>query len=542
MNLITESKSPRILLITIGVLILAVLLLATGRLWLSASQSVLPVQEHQAGSNTVAGSEAEETVPEISLPINREAYQDVLMSRQFERHNDFNSLTSAAKYAREAIRLEPDYIDGYIAFAMALVSGVEQGVFKLEEVAAVITETIEAAIALDSEHGPAWTALAYYQAITGDPRAEESFVKAMQLDPGNARTLMEYGDMLQKSGHPDWALPLLIQASELDPLSQNTLLALGHTYDLLENYEEARAAYSRIREIDPSSVLGYESVSQSYLPQGQLDQALYWLREAQAVQPGNLELAGWMIFLNDSLEDYEAAQEWSEWLDSRVTKQAQPMAMQARHHYLSGNFELAIQYCNLAIRLGLENRFNSDSIFMRIKRDEALADGDPVAGIEVFATQHPLLFENQPEITADNMQQAVDLALLLKLAGREKETRHLLEAVISAYEQPYFTNGSLRAWLLPAKAEALAILGRDQAALDELRRVIDQGWRVFWRWETALNSNFIGIGKSSVFQTMISELESDIARQRARTQTMADSGLIAPPPTTSLQKDVTTNE
>jgi len=311
---------------------------------------------------------------------------------------------------------------------------------------------------------------------------------------------------------------------------------------LLENYDAARAAYSRIREIDPSSVLGYESVSQSYLPQGQLDQALYWLREAQAVQPGNLELAGWMILLNDSLEDYEAAQEWSVWLDSRVTKQAQPMAMQARHHYLSGNFELAIQYCNLAIRLGLENRLNSDSIFMRIKRDEALADGDPLSGIETFTAQHPVLFQDKPEITADNMQQAVDLALLLKLAGRENETRHLLEAVISAYDQPYFPKGSQRAWLLPAKAEALAILGRDQAAIGELRRVIDQGWRVFWRWETELNSNFIGIRKSSVFQTMISELESDIARQRARTQTMADSGLIAPPPTTSLQKDVTTNE
>jgi tetratricopeptide (TPR) repeat protein len=361
-----------------------------------------------------------------------------------------------------------------------------------------------------------------------EPGPEKPIERTVQPDQGN--TLFEQGYTLLESNQPEKALALLLQASELDPSSQETLFALGRSHEALENYAEARAVYARIREMNPSNPLGYEAVSRSFFPEGKLDQALYWLREAQAVKPKDLDLAAWMVFLNDSLEDYEAAGEWSEWLDNRITSQAQAMAMQAAHHYLSGDFELAVQYSNLAIRLGLDRQWNSDSIFMRIKRDEALANGDPGKGIQVFRAQHPELFEDDPAITPDNIQQAVDLALLLKLSGREEETRRMLKTAIAAYDQPHFTTGSSRAWLTSAKAEALAILGDEQATLVELRRIVDQGWRVMWRWETELNSNFIGIRGSTEFQALVRRLESDIARQRARTQTMTDSGLISPPP------------
>ena len=88
----------------------------------------------------------------------------------------------------------------------------------------------------------------------------------------------------------------------------------------------------------------------------------------------------------------------------------------------------------------------------------------------------------------------------------------------------------MRARLVPARAEALAILGDDQAALAELRRIIDNGWRTYWRWETDLNPNFNGIRESEVFLALVNELETDMAIQRHRTQAMADRGEIAPPP------------
>ena len=87
-----------------------------------------------------------------------------------------------------------------------------------------------------------------------------------------------------------------------------------------------------------------------------------------------------------------------------------------------------------------------------LRRDERL-----MLPISVFREQHPGLFEAKPEITPTNMLQAVDLALLLKMSGRPEQMQRLLGAVFEFYDQPWATSGSVRALLVPARAEALAI-------------------------------------------------------------------------------------
>jgi len=313
-------------------------------------------------------------------------------------------------------------------------------------------------------------------------------------------------------------------------LTENILYAAGLAFSAMGNQEAARVNFARIREIDPSSPLGYSPVSRAYIAEGQLDRALYWMREAQAVDPRDFDSGAWMVLLYDCLEDYDFAGDWSEWLNNRVTNQSGPMAIQASHYYLAGNFELALQYSNIALKLDLPDRGNSDAIFMRIKRDEALAAGDPESGIRLFAARHPELFRPQPEITANNIGQATDLALLLKMAGKSKETGRLLRSVLNAYDQPYLTSAPYGAGLMPVKAEALAILGERSKSLAELKRIIDKGWRLHWRWKTELNPNFNDVHDSEEFLAMVAELEADMARQRSLAREMAMRGEIAQPP------------
>jgi len=482
----------------------------------TALQTTLTAQE----SNDI------ERVPTTNL----EAYRAVLMSRQQVRRDGFIGLKKAVEYANRAIELDAEYSDAYVALATALNAGVYSGVHDVDNLQEKVQAALDKAFELDPMNSGAWSALADLKALLGDPDAEDIFAKAMQLDPGNSDIMMLFARVLQRDGKPLEAMQLLTRARELDPLSTSTLFVFARTLMALEDREGARAAYARIREIDPSSQLGYGPTAGTYFASGQMDLALYWLRRGQEIDPDDFEMGGWMVFIYDTLEDYIGAQEWSTWLDSWVTNQPQPMAMQARHHYLVGNFEIALQYSNLALNLDLPDRWNSDAIFMRIKRDEALANGTPEAGIAVFRENHPQLFQSPPEITADNLLQAVDLALLLKLSGQKEATTTLLEAALAAYEQPYFTSGSQRERLVPAKSEALAILGDEQAAITELRRIIDKGWRLYWRWETDLNPNFNGLHENPEFQAMVQELEADIAQQRERVMAMTNRGEIAPVP------------
>lgn len=300
----------------------------------------------------------------------------------------------------------------------------------------------------------------------------------------------------------------------LDPESPQALLVAGLVHDARAEFEAARGFFARLRLIEPTSALGYLAESNSYLPAGELGAALHWLQQAQALAPRNFDFSGGLVLLNDSLDDPFAARQWSQWLDRRITNEPMSMALQARHHYLSGNFEAALQTSNIALNLDLPADGHADAIFMRIKRDEALGLGQPAAGIELFARQHPALFEASPEIMPGNIMQAVDLAHLHQLAGQEKRARLLTRAAIEAYAHPWFTSGSARAWLVPARAEALAVAGDSPAALDELQRIVDQGWRLHWRFETEMNPNFQALRNHAKFQALIAAIAADMSRQR----------------------------
>jgi len=316
---------------------------------------------------------------------------------------------------------------------------------------------------------------------------------------------------------PDDALALSLPATDKPGfLTENFLYLMGLAHAAMGNFEEARSLFARIRESDPDSSLGYRPVGMTYAAEGQLGQALYWMLRGHSIDREDLATGAWIIHLYDSLEDYEAAGDWSRWLAERVTNQPMAMAAQASHHYLSGNFELALQYSNLALRFDLPDRLNSDAVFMRIKRDEALGAGDPGPAIRLFESRHPGLFRSQVEITTENIQQATDLALLLKIAGRPEDAEHLLAAVLAAFDQV-----SVATWLIltgsaPIKAEALAILDDTAGSLAELRRVIDLGWRLNWRWKTDLNPNFTSVRQSLEFRTLVAELEADMAQQSAQ--------------------------
>lgn len=307
-------------------------------------------------------------------------------------------------------------------------------------------------------------------------------------------------------------------------MNEDILLAVGLAFGAMGNFDAARSQFALIRQNKPSSALGYRPVAGSFIAEGQLIEALYWMREAQAIGPKNLDHSGWMIQLYDCLEDYETAGIWAGWLNNRLTNQPLPMAMKASHHYVTGEFDLALQYSNLAINFNLPDRWGSDAIFMRIKRDEALASGDPESGIRIFAERHPALFDDRPELTAGNITQATDLALLLKMAGRTFESDRLLKAVLHTYSQPGITGRWFRGDIVPLRAEALAIRGEKSEALKELRQIIDRGWRIPWRWKTDLNPNFDSIRGTPEFREMVAELEADMAWQRARVQAISVPG------------------
>lgn len=66
-----------------------------------------------------------------------------------------------------------------------------------------------------------------------------------------------------------------------------------------------------------------------------------------------------------------------------------------------------------------------------------------------------------------------------------------------------------------AKAEALALLGRSDEAIRSLGRVVVDGWRLMWRWDTEFNRNFDSIREEPEFHALREEIGADLAAQVA---------------------------
>lgn len=59
------------------------------------------------------------------------------------------------------------------------------------------------------------------------------------------------------------------------------------------------------------------------------------------------------------------------------------------------------------------------------------------------------------------------------------------------------------------------MLGRSDEAIRSLGRVVVDGWRLMWRWDTEFNRNFDSIREEPEFQALREEIGADLAAQVA---------------------------
>jgi tetratricopeptide (TPR) repeat protein len=123
--------------------------------------------------------------------------------------------------------------------------------------------------------------------------------------------------------------------------------------------------------------------------------------------------------------------------------------------------------------------------------------------------------------------QAIDSAHLLMVENQQREAGILLQAALAVYEEPYRLAAL---WQSTGKAQVLAMLGEKQAAINELQSLVDNGWRIFWRWDTEFNPNLKTLHDDAEFQAIVEFLRTDMARQRESLQVLERAGEIPPPP------------
>jgi tetratricopeptide (TPR) repeat protein len=104
--------------------------------------------------------------------------------------------------------------------------------------------------------------------------ADDSFRRALALEPGNAQALDGAAQLARTMGRFEEAFTLDRRAVELDPLSEWAYMNLGvHAY-YTGRLQDAFSAFQKVLDMNPEAVMAHQVMGRILLAQGRLPQAL----------------------------------------------------------------------------------------------------------------------------------------------------------------------------------------------------------------------------------------------------------------------------
>ena len=455
-----------------------------------------------------------------SVPTdNLDAYISYLQGKQSIARRTSASLEAAVEHFRHASELDPNYALAYVGLADAYGLLNIYGNLSRAEKSEKSAPAIEKALELDSQLGEAYASLGYLRGEEGHfEEAAQAFRRALDLNPNYATTYHWYGNLLSFTlGRPQEGLALHLQALELDPLSTIINLIVGFDFEALGRFDEAREQYLRVIKIDPAFPGTYEGLADLYWEGfGQVDEAVRWLHQAVALDPGRSALTSRLGLAYLDLGDVETAQYW---IDRAIVTAPEQVAPNVARAIL----EL---YLNREIEA---QKFAAKVLAMAPNQNDALTIlciADLVAGRYTEAQARylrafpALLKDDRVSINGANYWPAINLALVLQKTGDRDRAELLLEKSLAFIE----TIPRLGDWgYWSADFEIYALRGKVEQALTTMEDAVQKGWRYRW-WFAERNPNLDSIRDEPEFQAMVEEIKADMAVQLERVKAMEARG------------------
>ena len=443
---------------------------------------------------------------------NLEAFREFSRGKQQMARASFEALNQAVAHFEAAIEFDPEYVLSHAALANCYASMASTGAISIAEMMAAGREHIDRAVALDPDNGFVQAVLARYAAAADDPEAEDFFLRAMELAPNDVEVLSIYAAYLRAARRSEEALPILESALDLDPLSVLLYHDLGRVNLWMGKFEPALKAFRRISQINPGNPYAAHGAGMATILSGRLVEAGYWSDEAANVDPDDYENPATSVYVYVSAGNMETAERRMREALALGPEQPYPLSAQAYYLLHIGERDRAIDIARASLLKGLDDRWGSDMVFLRLIADDALVSGRYEEALTWFAQKVPELMGEVPRVDSNNIIKAVDLAHVLLVAGRESKAKGLLNTIIDVFDAEY-TLGSANYPLGISKVEALALLDRPSEALSELRRLQQDGWRMRWQWDTGLTQHLNSIRDNLEFREIVAEIEADLLQQ-----------------------------
>jgi serine/threonine protein kinase/Tfp pilus assembly protein PilF len=218
-----------------------------------------------------------------------EAYQLYLKGRFYWNKRTLEGFRRAIDCFDEAQHLDPKFALAYAGLADAYAFMGGYGYIPSREAYTKSKEEAIQALELDPTLAEAHTSLATvkYRYDWNWKDAEDSFRKAIELNPGYITAHHWYGVFLVLTGRFQEGLAAVRKAAELDPLSIVIQWTLGYIYYYAREYDNALDACHRAIELDPAFARVYIDIGLCYIQQGKTQEGIYEIQRGIALMDRN---------------------------------------------------------------------------------------------------------------------------------------------------------------------------------------------------------------------------------------------------------------
>ena len=182
------------------------------------------------------------------------AYDYYLKGIFYSNKLNEKDLEISMQYFEQAKKIDPEFALAYAGIARVWICRQQIGIVKVSEAAPKSEEAIMRALELDNTQSEVQRTLGGRRVWTDWDweGGEESFRKAIKLNPNNALAYSSYSHLLNILGRPDEAMEQIKIALELDPLNPQIRAFYGIDLMFVHRFDDAVTAFREALELSPA--------------------------------------------------------------------------------------------------------------------------------------------------------------------------------------------------------------------------------------------------------------------------------------------------
>jgi DNA-binding winged helix-turn-helix (wHTH) protein/TolB-like protein/Tfp pilus assembly protein PilF len=443
---------------------------------------------------------------DVGPPVRLDAYEAYTRGRHLLDRANGTDAAAAVEWFRRATTLDPGFARAYLGLGQALMWGVDDDPTPGQQA----TRAFERALALNPALGEAWIEQAQ---LAQDPATRESlYRKGLALAPNYGPGYASYAWFLHRSGRAGEAIDVIERARRLDPLDPGPYLAQAFFVMVVRSdvAEHDRLVEEALKINPSSSPVLYQLAYSKWEYSGRFAEAARLIERAIANEPQSMEVRTLARDIYLDLGDPDAA-------TAVLGPAAPPDAAMEIAQYKGEQAKAA------ELLRGMPPAHWPDigprAAKAQAVRDAALAAGQPGEAVRLLQAVHAAHQGSPPMYHRGFVPVYAHALALAGDAGQAHQLARSLLQVLDVHDV-----GRASDWFCRERADAFAVLGDDERALQQLKHAVDHGQTYRWWYLAEHDPLYAHLRGDPRFQALDRLAKARRDEQRALLEAMRREG------------------